>query len=781
MKKNHKKNTGWNVGEILKKTLILLGLIAFNANAQYCSSGALTAFDEEIYNVMVNGVVTNPLYSFSNGCITPAPGPGSQLSGYSNFMTLGSSFTATQGAVSTFSVAVDDCDGPFYFNNGCAAWIDYNQDGDFLDTGEQIYVENVTSTSPRNINSNFIVPFSASTGTTVLRVLVAEGFSGNNLTPCLSYGFGETEDYVITIVAGVQCVGTPGANTIVPTATLVCPVFGTSNFTLANTYSLGGINYQWMQSTGSAFGPWVNAVGTSTQSSYSTPTLAVTTWYQLVANCMWGGTNNTVTAIQLNVANTTTNTAPYFEGFEGITQNGQLPNCSWTRTDDFQCSSRTTSVNSWRTAYGGSKFGEFDASDFNWAQTQFYYSNGILLNAGVTYSASVWYNTPGYNTWDISLLYGPNQTPSGLLQLATVQNPNNSSYQALSNTFSVSTTGLYYLAVRGDENFWGEQLVWDNLALTIPCQFPNNAASIALSGTTTICAGQSVNITASGASSYTWSTGGNGNAINVSPLSNTIYTVTGINPLSGCIGIATREINVNQLPPVSIYANKTTVCDGEPVTLQAVAANNYTWSAGPSFNSIVTVTPTLANNTYTVIGSNVLGCTASVVQQIQVNPLPVISVSGNTLICDGNTATLTASGAGNNGIYEWESNVIYIKSPSVIVAPHVTTTYTVVGTTKDHCEGSTILIVGVDPCTGIENINNVNVNQLLVYPNPNNGQFTIQAPAGTILLFNALGEKIKTFTSNGSTEILIQNIDKGIYFITHDNGGLNLSKKIIVE
>ena len=32
------------------------------------------------------------------------------------------------------------------------------------------------------------------------------------------------------------------------------------------------------------------------------------------------------------VAGTTTNTVPYFEGFEGITQNNQLPNCSWMAT-----------------------------------------------------------------------------------------------------------------------------------------------------------------------------------------------------------------------------------------------------------------------------------------------------------------------------------------------------------------------------------------------------------------------------------------------------------------
>ena len=781
MKKKYKKHTGRNTKNLLRSTALLLGLSAFNANAQYCSSNATNGADEEIYNVMVNGAVTNPLYSFTNGCSTIAPGVGSLLNRYSNFMSLGSSFTVTQGVVSTFSISQSECDGSPFFNNGAAIWIDYNQDSDFLDAGEQVFVENATTIGPRSINGTFIAPFSVPTGTTVMRVIVREGAFGANINPCGTYGWGETEDYIITVAAGVQCVSTPGANTIVPTTTLVCPVFGTSNFTLANTYTVGGIGYQWMQSTSSGFGPWVNATGTSTQSAYTTPTLAATTWYQLVANCVWGGSSNTLTSIQINVAGSTTNTVPYFEGFEGISQNKDLPNCSWTRSDNYQCGSRTSSVNAWRAARTGNKFAEFDASNNVFGQTRYFYSNGILLNAGITYSASVWYNTQGNSTWNPSLLYGPNQSPTGLVQLAAINNPNNTTYNSLSGTFSVSTTGLYYLAIKGQENFWGSQLVWDDLSIIAPCQFANNAAAIALSGTTAICAGQSASIAASGASSYTWSNGANGNVINVSPLSNTIYTVTGINPLSGCLGTATREIVVNQLPPISIYAVKTSVCEGESLTIQAFSANSYTWSAGPSFNAAVTVTPTMANNTYTVIGSNNFGCIASAVQQIAVNPIPVISVSGATLICNGHTTNLTASGAGNNGAYEWKAGNLYLQSSVAIIAPEVTTSYSVVGTDDSGCKGTTIVIVAVDPCLGLQNLNGSDSNNLLVYPNPNNGQFTIEALAGKIVLHHALGEAIKTATSDGPTKILIRDVAKGIYFITHENRGQKISKKIIVE
>ncbi|MCC7430854.1 T9SS type A sorting domain-containing protein, partial [bacterium] len=46
---------------------------------------------------------------------------------------------------------------------------------------------------------SFVVPGTATLGTTGMRITVAEGESGASLTSCLSYGYGETEDYLVTI------------------------------------------------------------------------------------------------------------------------------------------------------------------------------------------------------------------------------------------------------------------------------------------------------------------------------------------------------------------------------------------------------------------------------------------------------------------------------------------------------------------------------------------------------------------------------------------------------
>lgn len=579
-------------------------------------------------------------------------------------------------------------------------------------------------------------------------------------------------DLVVTYTGNCfypACTAAPGSNTVVPTQTLVCPVFGTSSMSLALNYSLSATNYSFQISTQGPLGPFTNIPGANGQYltgvAYTTPTLNATTWYQVAMSCMNGGITTTTSPIQVSVAATTTNTVPYFEGFEGITTVGELPNCSWQKTDAYQTKTQPAMFSAFRQARTGNKFAEFDGSNYVYTQTRYFYSNGVYLNAGITYSASVWYKTPGYTTWiNLTLLYGPNQSPTGLTTLATVPSPNSSSYLPLTNTFNVTTSGIYYAAIRATDNYSGSQLVWDDLAITAPCTFSNNAAAIALTGSASICAGQSVVINASGASSYTWSSGVNTSAITVSPLFTTTYSITGTNPLSGCFGSSTKEIVVNQLPPVNILAFKTSVCAGEPVTMQAVSANSYTWSSNGSNSSVITVTPTQNVNTYTVIGSNVFGCTNQAAQTITVNPLPAIAISGNTLICQNQATSLNASGAST---YVWIGNLMYAGS-SVVLSPAATTTYFVEGTDSKGCKGSTLLTVAVDPCTGIASISGSS-DKVSVYPNPNNGLFTIELANGltkTIEIIDVTGRVVLTnTTSNNVTDVNISTLANGVYYV----------------
>jgi hypothetical protein len=223
----------------------------------YCTTSmASSTSDEEIYNVTINGSSTDPLYANAAGCATPAPGPGSILNRYSNFKTLAPITTVAPGQNVAFSIDENECDGATFYACGIAMWIDYNHNGLFTDAGEQVYIEAGTTAGPRTASGNFTVPITALPGNTVVRVVAAEGYSGASLTPCLAYGFGETEDYLINI----ECPDLAGPSFV------DVGVCSGNTATLNATPSYPGATISW----------WDAATGgtqLANTTSYTTPTL----------------------------------------------------------------------------------------------------------------------------------------------------------------------------------------------------------------------------------------------------------------------------------------------------------------------------------------------------------------------------------------------------------------------------------------------------------------------------------------------------------------------------
>jgi len=120
----------------------------------------------------------------------------------------------------------------------------------------------------------------------------------------------------------------------------------------------------------------------------------------------------------------------------------------------------------------------------------------------------------------------------------------------------------------------------------------------------TICTGSAITLTATGVSSYTWSTGANTATISVSPATNSVYAVSG--NASGCVVTTsnTATVSVNPLPAVTV--NNATICSGNSATLIAGGASTYSWSSG---GSTATLTPSPASTQiYTVTGTSSLSC-----------------------------------------------------------------------------------------------------------------------------------------------------------------------------
>lgn len=196
------------------------------------------------------------------------------------------------------------------------------------------------------------------------------------------------------------------------------------------------------------------------------------------------------------------------------------------------------------------------------------------------------------------------------------------------------------------------------------------------SGSIVVCAGSTGTLTASGANTYSWSTGQTAASATVSPVSSSVYTVTGTD-LNGCANTFTAAVAVNALP--SITANSPSVCAGSTTTLTAAGASTYTWNGMQSAGS-VTVNPAV-NTTYTVEGTDLNGCVNTSTTQVTVSALPPVSANSPS-VCAGSTATLIASGADT---YTWNSTQA---SSSMTVSPASSTVYTVAGTDLNGCENT---------------------------------------------------------------------------------------------
>lgn len=209
----------------------------------------------------------------------------------------------------------------------------------------------------------------------------------------------------------------------------------------------------------------------------------------------------------------------------------------------------------------------------------------------------------------------------------------------------------------------------------------------AISNPSVVCVGNSSTLTASGATTYSWNPGAlTGSVVVVTPATTTIYTVTGINGI--CSNTQTVSVNVNLLPTLTSSASSSIICAGNTTSLTVAGASTYTWLPGSLTGSMVAVSPTITT-TYSVTGTNTLGCTASSTVLVNVNPLPTLSITSTaTNICSGSSVTLAASGASS---YTWNPGAL--TGSSVVITPAVNTTYTVTGSNGTCFNTKTVSVI----------------------------------------------------------------------------------------
>lgn len=309
-----------------------------------------------------------------------------------------------------------------------------------------------------------------------------------------------------------------------------------------------------------------------------------------------------------------------------------------------------------------------------------------------------------------------------------------------------------------------------NTAVSSVVVTPNPVVT-ATTSVASVCTGGSVTLNGGGATSYVW-TGGVTNNVAFSPSSSNTYTVTGTT--GACSGTASINIPVNPNPTVTANTTTNTVCAGSNITLTGGGATSYTWTGGASNN--VAFAPS-TSTTYVVTGLTG-NCTGTAAVAITVNAAPPVTANTtSTLVCSGSSVTLNGGGATT---YTWSGSVV----DGVAFVPSGTATYTVTGTGSNGCSKTATVSVTVSLCTGlVSNSNNLSV---VLYPNPNNGMFTIESKgfssAASVQVYDNLGKLVFIETITDTKHVINTNFATGIYTVKIiDQNTVHSIHKLVIE
>lgn len=387
-------------------------------------------------------------------------------------------------------------------------------------------------------------------------------------------------------------------------------------------------------------------------------------------------------------------------------------------------------------------------------------SSSITVNTPGTYSVTITLSNGCSSSATVNVYVGTTPTPSiaGSTtlcegQASTLTANGGVSYAwsngSTNNSINVAQSGVYTVTATNVEGCSATAQV----SVTV-----NALPEVNISGNTTLCAGSSTTLTASGADTYQWSDGSTNASLIVNAFG--IYTVTGTSS-AGCTNTANVTVLVSQAPQITITGD-TEICSGESTTLTANGGDTYLWSNG---NTEPTLTVNTAG-TWQVIGYNEAGCNA------------MASATVNVWQPTSSEFTITT----NNPCYTW-NDVEYCESGD----------YTQTLETVHGCDSVVTLHLTIG--VGIADHDRFNIK---VYPNPTSNIVNVEFGMGDgelgdvkIQLYDVFGKLLNVMNvvgANNHSPLQTEQIDlsryaNGVYFIklVSDRDGRILGTQKIVK
>lgn len=536
--------------------------------------------------------------SISLNTLSNNTGTSCSAGGYSNF-TSNASLTTTLLPTTTYTCVV----GAAAYAQSVAVWIDYNDDGVFDNATERIGY--TSSPIPVNGTASFSVVLGCTPPAGVHRMRVRSSdnsfVSGINQTPCTTYSYGETEDYLITIAAAPSC---PSVGTI--------STVSTSSYSADLSFSMGCSN---ATSFDFEYGPAGFTLGTGTQllnqsatisagtGTYTLTGLTPLTSYDVYvrANCgsgsvsTWSVTPTTASTLEPPCSGTPNTSTASFVGAsticDGLTA---LLTTSGYSTGVLQLS------NTW----------EVSTNNVNWSAV-----SGATLP---TYQTNAMTAGTYYFRYSTTCLVSSETATSNVIVLTVlapptvvVTAPNNGTFcgtQTLSvsgaSTYSWAPSNVLSANTGTSVTFTGTA----NASITVTGTDANGCIATSAPLAITYSAPDAVTYTASAAGfcgtggtssiavastnsnyAYTFTTLGTGvvsnttaNSFDFAITETSSVRVDAVDAISGCATQNTITISVYPLPTSNVTASSTDVCPGTSVTINTgLSAQNFTSTAIP--------------------------------------------------------------------------------------------------------------------------------------------------------------------------------------------------------
>lgn len=270
--------------------------------------------------------------------------------------------------------------------------------------------------------------------------------------------------------------------------------------------------------------------------------------------------------------------------------------------------------------------------------------------------------------------------PGALTTSSSQQNPALICYNA-NGTYNVTLITC---------NSGGCDTIQQTLQLTLPA-----ANTVLLVSDSTICNGDSIQITATpGFSSYQWQL--NNAALSFTTSSITInqpgnYIVAAIDT-NGCT--SADSVLIITSTATAQLGNDTAACINNNINLSANTTDDVQWLLNNNAISNTSSITVSQAGTYSIVVTNVNGCTATDSIEVAFYNLPDVNTINDTSLCNAGSVTLITTGAVN---YSWSPSV-YLddeNSASPISTILSTTTYIVTGTDSNNCSNTDTVTVAL--------------------------------------------------------------------------------------